>query len=165
MANRVAVFGTGYLGATHAACMAELGHEVVGVDVDAGKLACLAAGEAPFFVPGLDELIEKHVASGALRFTSSYADAADFADVHFITVATPQKQGDYAADLRFVDAAVSELAPLLAKRAVILGKSTVPVGTAARLNQTAQRLAPAGVDVEVAWNPEFLRQGFGCRIP
>lgn len=163
MENRVAVFGTGYLGATHAACMAELGHEVLGVDVDASKLARLAAGEAPFFEPGLDELLERHVASGALRFTSSYAEAADFADVHFIAVATPQKQGDHAADLRYVDAVVQELAPLLNSPSVILGKSTVPVGTAARLTETAQSLAPAGGDVEVAWNPEFLREGFAVQ--
>lgn len=163
MANRVAVFGTGYLGATHAACLAELGHEVLGVDVDAGKLARLAAGKAPFFEPGLDALLGRHVASGALRFTSNYAEAADFADVHFIAVATPQKQGDHAADVRYVDAVVQELAPLLTRPAVILGKSTVPVGTAARLSGVVQDLAPAGGAVEVAWNPEFLREGFAVQ--
>lgn len=161
MSRRLAVFGTGYLGATHAAAMAELGHEVIGVDVDPRKIASLAAGRAPFFEPGLDELLEKHVGSGRLRFTSSYAEAAEFADAHFIAVATPQKQGDFAADLTYVDAVISELGPLLRKPTVILGKSTVPVGTAARLSETVQRLAPAGSGVEVAWNPEFLREGFG----
>jgi UDPglucose 6-dehydrogenase len=163
MASRIAVFGTGYLGATHAACMAELGHEVVGVDVDPGKLARLAAGEAPFFEPGLDELLAKHVASGRLRFTSSYQEAAEFADIQFIAVATPQKQGDHAADMRFVDAVITELAPLLTRPAVILGKSTVPVGTAARLTALAHGLAPAGEAIELAWNPEFLREGFAVQ--
>jgi UDPglucose 6-dehydrogenase len=143
--------------------MAELGHEVVGVDVDPAKLARLAAGEAPFFEPGLDDLLAKHVASGRLRFTPSYEEAAEFADIHFIAVATPQKQGDHAADLRFVDAVIEELAPLLTRPAVILGKSTVPVGTAARLTALAQRLAPAGEAVELAWNPEFLREGFAVQ--
>jgi len=126
-------------------------------------LARLAAGEAPFFEPGLDELLAKHVASGRLRFTPSYEEAAEFADIHFIAVATPQKQGDHAADLRFVDAVIEELAPLLTRPAVILGKSTVPVGTAARLTALAQRLAPAGEAVELAWNPEFLREGFAVQ--
>ena len=163
MANRIAVFGTGYLGATHAACMAEMGHEVVGVDVDPAKLARLSAGAAPFFEPDLDELLAKHVSSGRLRFTSSYAEAAEFADAHFIAVATPQKQGDHAADLRYVDAVIKELSPLLTRPAVIFGKSTVPVGTAARIGAVAKRLAPAGAGVELVWNPEFLREGFAVK--
>ena len=161
MSCRLAVVGTGYLGATHAAAMAELGHEVIGVDVDPRKIASLAAGKAPFFEPGLDELLARHVQSGRLRFTASYAEAADFADAHFIAVATPQKQGDFAADLSYVDAVIAELGPMLRSPAVIFGKSTVPVGTAARLSEALQRLAPAGAGVELAWNPEFLREGFG----
>lgn len=157
---RMAVFGTGYLGTTHAACMAELGHEVLGVDIDHAKLAKLAAGEVPFFEPGLPEILRRAMGSGRLSFSSSYEEAADFADVFFIAVATPQKEGEYGADLRFVDAVISELAPLLDKSAVIFGKSTVPVGTAARLAQLARDLAPAADAVEVAWNPEFLREGF-----
>jgi UDPglucose 6-dehydrogenase len=156
---RIAVFGTGYLGATHSACMAELGHEVLGVDVDANKLAKLQAGEAPFYEPGLDELLKRNVNAGRLRFTSSYEEASIFANVHFITVATPQKQGEFGADLRYVDAVVETLAPLLAVPAVILGKSTVPVGTALRLGARARQLAPVGDGVDVAWNPEFLREG------
>ncbi len=163
MGCRIAVFGTGYLGATHAACMAELGHEVVGVDVDTAKLEMLAAGEAPFFEPGLDEVLKANIDAGRLRFTSSYAEAAEFADVHFIAVATPQKRGEFAADLTFVDSVVTTLAPLLTRPAVIYGKSTVPVGTAARLSDMAQHLAPVGDDVEVAWNPEFLREGFAVQ--
>jgi UDPglucose 6-dehydrogenase len=159
MGRRIAVFGTGYLGATHAACMAELGHEVMGVDVDAGKLAKLAVGEAPFYEPGLDEVLKGNLDAGRLRFTSSYKDAAEFANVHFLAVATPQKHGEFAADLTYVDAVIETLAPLLTAPAVIFGKSTVPVGTAARLGARARELAPAGDAVEVAWNPEFLREG------
>lgn len=163
MSMNIAVFGTGYLGATHAACMAEIGHKVVGVDIDQSKLAKLTAGEAPFFEPGLESILKSNVESGRLRFTASYAEAADFADVHFIAVATPQKRGEFAADLTYVDAVVEKLAPLLSKPAIILGKSTVPVGTAARLRTKAQKLAPASSDVEVAWNPEFLREGFAVQ--
>jgi UDPglucose 6-dehydrogenase len=130
---RVAVFGTGYLGTTHAAGMAELGHQVLGVDIDIGKLAKLQAGEAPFYEPGLDELLKRNIAAGRLRFTSSYEEAARFASVHFVTVATPQRQGEFGAELKYVDTVFEILAPLLSVPAVIFGKSTVPVGTAARL--------------------------------
>jgi UDPglucose 6-dehydrogenase len=160
---RIAVFGTGYLGATHAACMAELGHEVIGVDVDANKLAKLAAGEAPFFEPGLNEVLMANIDAGRLRFTSSYEEAAEFADIHFIGVATPQKRGEFAADVSYVDSVVTTLAPLLTRPAVIYGKSTVPVGTATRLNEMAQHIAPIGNAVEVAWNPEFLREGYAVQ--
>ncbi|NKR47972.1 nucleotide sugar dehydrogenase [Rhodococcus hoagii] len=160
---RVSVFGTGYLGATHAACMAELGHEVLGVDVDPVKLAKLEGGEVPFFEPGLEEVLRRNIAAGRLRFTSSYEEAAEFADVHFLGVGTPQKKGEFAADLRYVDSVIETLAPLLVGPAVIFGKSTVPVGTAERLGARARQLAPAGDDVEVAWNPEFLREGFAVQ--
>lgn len=159
MGCRIAVFGTGYLGATHAACMAELGHEVLGVDIDSAKLARLAAGETPFFEPALEELLKTNIDAGRLRFSSSYAEAAEFADVHFIAVATPQKRGEFAADVSYVETVITTLAPRLTEPTVILGKSTVPVGTAARLSDMAQNLAPAGGSVEVAWNPEFLREG------
>ena len=163
MGQRIAVFGTGYLGATHAVCMAELGHDVLGVDVDAGKVAKLGAGEAPFYEPGLDEVLKSNVDVGRLRFTSSYEEAAEFANVHFIAVATPQKQGEFAADLKYVNAVIETLAPLLTAPAVIFGKSTVPVGTAARLGAQARELAPVGDAVEVAWNPEFLREGYAVQ--
>ncbi len=163
MGRRIAVFGTGYLGATHAACMAELGHDVLGVDIDASKLAKLASGEVPFYEPGLDTVLKRNVESGRLRFTASYEEAAAFADVHFIAVSTPQKQGEFAADLSYVDAVVETLAPLLTEPSVIFGKSTVPVKTAARLGARARELAPAGDAVEVAWNPEFLREGFAVQ--
>lgn len=157
---RCTVFGTGYLGATHAVGMAELGHDVVGVDIDPGKVAKLSAGEIPFYEPDLAQMLQGHLTSGRLRFTTDYDLAAEFADIHFLGVGTPQKKGEYGADLRYVHAVVDELAPRLTRPSVIVGKSTVPVGTAAELAQRASALAPDGVDVEIAWNPEFLREGF-----
>lgn len=163
MSCRIAVFGTGYLGATHAACMASLGHSVLGVDVDVAKLEKLTAGESPFFEPGLDEILRSAVDSGDLRFTASYSEAAEFAEAHFIAVATPQRQGEFAADLTYVESVITQLAPLIRKPAVIFGKSTVPVGTASRLAALAHRLRPSDGGVEVAWNPEFLREGFAVQ--
>jgi len=160
---RLSVIGTGYLGATHAAAMAELGHEVVGVDVDAAKVARLAAGEVPFFEPGLADLLAPHVASGRLRFTTSMREAADHADLHFVCVGTPQQPGSYAADLTAVHASIDALAPLLGRPCLVVGKSTVPVGTAARLADRLAALAPVGADAELAWNPEFLREGHAVR--
>lgn len=160
---KIAVLGTGYLGATHAACMAELGHEVLGVDVDASKLAKLEAGEVPFYEPGLEEILRRNVAAGRLRFTNSYAEAADFADVFFLGVGTPQKTGEFAADLSYVDAVIDTLGPFLKKPTVVFGKSTVPVGTAERLGNRVRSLAPIGDGVEVAWNPEFLREGYAVK--
>lgn len=157
---RCTVFGTGYLGATHAVGMAELGHEVIGVDVDPGKIAKLSAGEIPFYEPELAALLHKNLQSGRLSFTTDYGRAAEFADVHFLGVGTPQKKGEYAADLQHVHAVIDELVPHLTKPSLIVGKSTVPVGTGAELVKRAQGLARDGVDVEVAWNPEFLREGF-----
>ncbi|CAG6395197.1 UDP-glucose/GDP-mannose dehydrogenase family protein [Streptomyces cocklensis] len=157
---RLTVIGTGYLGATHAACMAELGHEVLGVDVDPDKIAALQSGSVPFYEPGLAELIAEHVASGRLRFTTSYRQAAAFAEVHFSCVGTPQLPDGQGADLRYVDAVIESLAPYLDRPALVVGKSTVPVGTAARLSGRLAELAPAGARVRLAWNPEFLREGF-----
>ncbi|OCB20619.1 UDP-glucose 6-dehydrogenase [Mycobacterium malmoense] len=157
---RCTVFGTGYLGATHAVGMAELGHEVVGVDIDAGKVAKLAGGDIPFYEPGLRTLLTKNLAAGRLRFTTDYDMAAEFADVHFLGVGTPQKKGEYGADLRHVYAVVDALVPRLTRSSVLVGKSTVPVGTAAELNHRAAGLVPRGIDVEIAWNPEFLREGY-----
>ncbi|WP_169079408.1 UDP-glucose dehydrogenase family protein [Microcella alkalica] len=151
---RLSVIGCGYLGAVHAAAMASLGHDVVGVDTDAAKVEALSAGRAPFFEPGLPELLEAGVASGRLRFTTDIAEARGAA-VHFIAVGTPQRRDSDAADLTFVDAAVNALAPHLASGDVVAGKSTVPVGTAARL---ASRLADTGATL--VWNPEFLREGW-----
>lgn len=156
---RCTVIGTGYLGATHAAGMAALGHDVLGVDVDSGKIAKLSAGEVPFYEPGLPDLLRVNLDAGRLRFTTDYDEAASFADVHFLGVGTPQKKGEYAADLRHVYSVIDELVPRLTHDAVIVGKSTVPVGTAAELARRVKTLAANNIDVEIAWNPEFLREG------
>jgi UDPglucose 6-dehydrogenase len=157
--SRVTVIGTGYLGATHAICMAVLGFDVLGVDVAKDKVDRLNGGEVPFFEPGLPELLSKALDSGRLRFTTDYAEAGEFGDVHFLCVGTPQKPGSNAADLTYVESAVKALAPHLNRKSLIAGKSTVPVGTAARLAELVRDLAPSD-EVELAWNPEFLREGF-----
>jgi UDPglucose 6-dehydrogenase len=140
--------------------MAELGHEVLGVDIDPGKVAKLAAGDIPFYEPGLRKMLSDNLGAGRLHFTTNYDAAVDFADVHFLGVGTPQKKGEYGADLRHVHAVIDTLVPRLRRSAVIVGKSTVPVGTAAELGARARALAADGIDVEIAWNPEFLREGF-----
>ncbi|CAM5552305.1 UDP-glucose dehydrogenase family protein [Streptomyces chartreusis] len=157
---KLTVIGCGYLGATHAACMAELGHEVLGMDSDIDKIHILNSGKAPFHERGLDDLLAKHTASGRLTFTASYAEAAAFADLHFIGVGTPQQPGKHAYDLTHLFAAVRQLAPRLTDAAVIAVKSTVPVGTAPRVRDLLHAHAPARDAVEVAWNPEFLRESF-----
>jgi len=156
---QLSVIGCGYLGAVHAAAMAELGHTVVGIDVDAAKIAALGAGQAPFFEPGLPELLLRGIEAGRLRFSTDIAEAAE-AEAHFIAVGTPQRKGDHGADLTFVDAALDALAPHVRPGAVVIGKSTVPVGTASVL---AQRLAAVQPEAVLAWNPEFLREGFAVR--
>lgn len=165
MALKITVIGTGYLGATHAAAMAELGFEVLGLDVVPEKIAMLERGETPMYEPGLEELLRRHVAgiegsSGRLRFTLDWAEAAEFGDIHFVCVNTPQKHGEYACDMSYVDSAVDSLAPHLKRPALVVGKSTVPVGSADRLAARLAELAPAGERAELAWNPEFLREGF-----
>lgn len=156
---KLSVIGTGYLGATHAACMAELGHDVVGVDVDKRKIDALAAAKVPFYEPGLPEVLGRNLEAGRLRFSTEYAQAAEHAAVHFLAVGTPQRRGSYAADLTYVRAVIEELVPLLEGKHLIVGKSTVPVGTAARLQELADSLVRPGTSVEIAWNPEFLREG------
>ena len=156
MKLKVSVIGTGYLGATHAACMSSLGFEVIGVDVDAKKIELLAAGKVPFYEPGLEELLQTEIASGRLTFSTDFNSLAD-ADVHFICVGTPQSQGSLAADMKYVDAALDAIAPICKPGSLVVGKSTVPVGTAARLRE---RLLKVNPQVDLAWNPEFLREGF-----
>ncbi|WP_026402537.1 UDP-glucose dehydrogenase family protein [Actinomadura rifamycini] len=163
MAHRLTVIGTGYLGTTHAACMADLGFEVLGLDADAEKIARLSAGDLPFYEPGLEPVLRRNLANRRLRFTTSFQELADFGDVHFLCVGTPQKADAYAADLAFMDAAVAALAPLLRRPCLVVGKSTVPVGTAERLAGVLAGLAPVGGDAVLAWNPEFLREGFAVR--
>ena len=160
MSLRITVLGTGYLGATHAACMAELGYDVLGMDVVEEKVVALSEGRVPFYEPDLEPLLRKHVETGRLRFTTSYQEVAAFGDVHFLCVGTPQKEGEYAADMTYVDAVVDGLAPHLDRPCLVVGKSTVPVGTAERLAARLRAAAPAGDQAELAWNPEFLREGF-----
>jgi UDPglucose 6-dehydrogenase len=159
---RVTVIGIGYLGLTHAVCMADLGHEVLAIDVDEAKIAKAAAGEAPFFEPGLEPLLRKNLDSGRLRFTTSFAEVGAFGDVHFLCVGTPEGR-DGRADLSFVHAAADALTPHLAAACLIVGKSTVPVGTARQVMRRMRAAAPAGDQVEVAWSPEFLREGFAVQ--
>ncbi|MFI6421235.1 UDP-glucose dehydrogenase family protein [Streptomyces sp. NPDC050842] len=162
MALKITVIGTGYLGATHAAAMAELGFEVLGLDVVPEKIELLSSGRVPMYEPGLEDLLAKHVAgiegsSGRLRFTTSWEEVGAFGDVHFVCVNTPQKHGEYACDMSYVDAAFASLAAVVREGALVVGKSTVPVGSAERL----AGLLPEGV--ELAWNPEFLREGFAVQ--
>ena len=163
---RMTVFGTGYLGATHAACMAEMGHDVLGVDVDPEKIQALSEGRVPFFEPGLPEILTRNIEAGRLRFTTDYAEAAEFADVHFIGVGTPQRKGSYAADTTYVNAVIETLAPLASGNHTIFGKSTVPVGTAHELQQKADEIvaaSPNNARITIAWNPEFLREGHAVK--
>jgi UDPglucose 6-dehydrogenase len=155
---RLTVIGTGYLGLTHAVCMAQLGHDVLAIDADPAKIAKAASGEAPFFEPGLEPLLRKNLEAGRLRFTTSYAEVGRFGEVHFLCVGTPQS-ADASADLQYARAAVDALAPHLTRRCLVVGKSTVPVGTARLLTARLRAQAPAGDEVELAWNPEFLREG------
>ncbi|MEU4795148.1 UDP-glucose/GDP-mannose dehydrogenase family protein [Streptomyces sp. NPDC023327] len=155
---KLTVIGCGHLGATHAACMAELGHEVLGMDSDMDKVAILNSGKAPFHERGLDDMLAKYTATGRLAFTASYAEAAAFADLHFIGVGTPQQPGTSDYDLSQLFGAVRRLAPRLTNPAVVAVKSTVPVGTAPRVRDMLHEYAPAGDAVEVVWNPEFLRE-------
>ncbi|MFF7182643.1 nucleotide sugar dehydrogenase [Streptomyces sp. NPDC008121] len=162
MALKITVIGTGYLGATHAAAMAELGFEVLGLDVVPEKIELLASGRVPMYEPGLEDLLARHAhgiegSTGRLRFTTSWEEVGAFGDVHFVCVNTPQKHGEYACDMSYVDAAFTSLAGVVRPGALVVGKSTVPVGSAERL----AGLLPEGVDL--AWNPEFLREGFAVQ--
>ncbi|WP_354254393.1 UDP-glucose/GDP-mannose dehydrogenase family protein [Arthrobacter sp. UYEF21] len=152
---RISVIGCGYLGAVHAACMAKLGHDVVGIDVDDRKIQELAAARAPFYEPGLEDLLKEVQATGRLTFTTDLS-AAEGSAVHFVCVGTPQKKGENGADLTYVDAATAGLLPYLAPGDVVVGKSTVPVGTASRLARRVQAQQPTA---HLVWNPEFLREG------
>lgn len=153
---RLSVIGTGYLGATHAAAMSSLGFQVVGIDLDEAKVSLLAQGRVPFFEPGLDRLLRDEIASGRLSFTTDF-NAASECDLHFICVGTPQAKDSLAADMTYVNQALRSIAPIAKNGSLIVGKSTVPVGTAARLASELDSINPG---VELAWNPEFLREGF-----
>ena len=156
---KISVIGLGYLGAVHAAAMAKLGHDVIGLDADATRVSVLSGGQAPFFEPGLPELLDEALSTGRLRFSTDYADV-EGATVHFVCVGTPQKRAENAADLRFIDAAFAELLTHLADGDVVVGKSTVPVGTAERLAEEMVATAPGAA---LVWNPEFLREGLAVQ--
>lgn len=153
---KLSVIGTGYLGATHAAAMSSLGFQVVGIDVDPAKVASLSDGKVPFFEPDLEEMLRREVQSGRLTFSTNFEDVSD-CDVHFVCVGTPQKKDSLAADLTYVDSSVASLAPHAKPGSLVVGKSTVPVGTASRLSELLNKLNST---IELAWNPEFLREGF-----
>jgi len=154
---RLTVIGCGHLGATHAACMAELGHDVLGVDIDQDKVELLNTGRAWFSEPGLDEMLTRHTHHGRLRFTTSFAEAAGFATVHFLGVGTPSLSDNDGYDLSQVFGSMAALAPHLTGPALVIGKSTVPPGTTGRLASELDKTASG--TIEVAWNPEFLREG------
>ena len=156
MSLKLSVVGTGYLGATHAACMASMGFDVIGVDVDAAKIDLLSQGKVPFYEPDLEELLAAQIKSGRLKFSKDFKDIAD-CDVHFICVGTPQVKDGIAADLTYVNSAVETIAPIVKAGSLVVGKSTVPVGTAARLRDLLISVNP---NADLAWNPEFLREGF-----
>ena len=156
MALKLSVIGTGYLGATHAACMASLGFEVIGFDTEASKIDLLSKGKVPFYEPELEELLSEQIKSGRLTFTTNVADLAD-ADVHFICVGTPQIKNGNAADLTYVNSALESIAKYVKPGGLVVGKSTVPVGTATKLRNRLLELNPKA---DLAWNPEFLREGF-----
>ena len=156
MALKLSVIGTGYLGATHAACMSSLGFEVIGFDTEVSKIELLSKGQVPFYEPGLEELLAVQIKSGRLSFTTNINDLAD-CDVHFICVGTPQVKGGNSADLTYVNSALESIAKLVKAGGLVVGKSTVPVGTAARLRNRLIELNPKA---DLAWNPEFLREGF-----
>ena len=160
---RLSVIGCGYLGVTHAACMASIGHEVVAFDIDARKIDTLTEGDVPFYEPGLEDLLRQALAAGRLRFERRLAEVAEGADVHFVCVGTPQVVGGMAADVSSVTKAVHDLASLLTRPALVVGKSTVPVGTAETLRQSLQQRAPIGAGASLAWNPEFLREGWAIK--
>jgi UDPglucose 6-dehydrogenase len=156
MSLKLSVIGTGYLGATHAACMASLGFEVIGVDLDPAKIDLLSQGKVPFYEPDLEDLLAEQIKSGRLKFSKDISDIAD-CDVHFICVGTPQVKNGIAADLTYVNGAVESIAPIIKSGSLVVGKSTVPVGTAARLRDLLIKVNPT---TDLAWNPEFLREGF-----
>jgi UDPglucose 6-dehydrogenase len=156
MALKLSVIGTGYLGATHAACMASLGFEVIGFDTESSKVDLLSKGKVPFYEPDLEELLADQIKSKRLTFTNKVEDLAD-ADVHFICVGTPQVKNGNAADLTYVNSALESIAKYVKPGGLVVGKSTVPVGTATKLRKRLLELNPKA---DLAWNPEFLREGF-----
>ena len=156
MTLKISVIGTGYLGATHAACMSSLGFEVIGIDTDPAKIASLASGTIPFYEPGLAELLQSELKTGRLSFSTDF-NAIKECDVHFICVGTPQVKDGLAADLTYIYDSLAAIAPVIKDGSLVVGKSTVPVGTAAKMRELLLKINP---NTDLAWNPEFLREGF-----
>ena len=154
---KISVIGLGYLGVTHAVAMATLGHEVIGIEPDQNKIAALQSGTVPFYEPGLKEALAKAIAAGKISFQEQHDDLSASAKIHFICVGTPQTINNHAADTSYVFEAASQLAAVLKTDSIVVGKSTVPVGTAANLIQTIESIA--GFTPSLCWNPEFLREG------
>ena len=154
---RISVIGLGYLGATHAVAMATLGHEVIGIEPDQSRLEPLKNGVVPFYEPGLQDALKKVIAAGKLSFQNSHDEKSAAAEVHFICVGTPQQKGKETADTSYVFSAAKQLAAVLKPESLVVGKSTVPVGTARHLISSIQEIA--GFEPRLCWNPEFLREG------
>src|SRR3954471_10868853 len=153
---KLAMIGTGYVGLVTGTCLAESGNEVSCVDIDQAKVERLAQGEIPIYEPGLAELVQRNAAQGRLRFTIDYKDAVSNARLVFIAVGTPQSD-DGAADLKYVMSAAQQIAPHLQSDAAVVVKSTVPVGTNAKIAARLKELSAKSADV--ASNPEFLKEG------
>ncbi len=156
MTLKISVIGTGYLGTTHAVCMSSLGFEVIGIDTDPAKIASLASGTIPFYEPGLAELLQSELKTGRLSFSTDF-NAIKECDVHFICVGTPQVKDGLAADLTYIYDSLAAIAPVIKDGSLVVGKSTVPVGTAAKMRELLLKINP---NTDLAWNPEFLREGF-----
>jgi len=155
---RIAMIGTGYVGLVSGVCFSDFGHDVICVDKDPGKITLLETGEVPIYEPGLKALMARNVEAGRLSFTTDLAAAVDGAGAVFIAVGTPTRRGDGHADLSYVMAAAEEVAKALTGYAVIITKSTVPVGTNRKIKQAILKAVPEA-DFDVASNPEFLREG------
>ncbi len=154
---KLTIIGLGYLGATTAVAFAKLGHQVIGIDPDASKIELFSQGKLPFYEPGLEDALGEVVAAGNISFATEHSSSSSSADIHMICVGTPQGPDGSSADTKYLYSALDSLIPFLNEDAVIVGKSTVPVGTAGQIRsylESKLNFAP-----HIAWNPEFLREG------
>ena len=156
---KLTIIGTGYVGLVTGACFAEVGHHVICVDNNVEKVKLLQAGGIPIYEPGLDEMVQKNVAAGRLRFTESTQDGVENSDVVFIAVPTPP-QADGSVDLSFIEKVARDIAQSITRYKIVVDKSTVPVQTGDKVAETIKRYCKARVEFDVVSNPEFLREGF-----
>lgn len=154
---KLTIIGLGYLGATTAVAFAKLGHQVIGIDPDAAKIELLSQGKLPFYEPGLEEALREVKAAGKISFATEHSPSSSSADIHMLCVGTPQGADGSSADTKFLYSALNSLLPFLDEDAVIVGKSTVPVGTAAQIRSYLE--SKLNFSPHIAWNPEFLREG------